>query len=70
MPVVDRARLGSHIAVHEHHVATVEHAQADEVLERLLGLVVLGGNHEARGVHVEAVHDAGTVLSLERPRRE
>ena len=34
------------------------------VLQRLLGLGVLGGNHEARGVHVKAVHDARPVVSL------
>ena len=31
-----------------------------------LGLVVLGREHEPRGVHVETVHDAGAVLALQR----
>ncbi len=65
---VDGAGVGRDVAPHERDVATVERAQADEVLQGLLGLVVLGREHEARGVHVEAVHDARAVVALERPQ--
>ena len=50
--------------VHERDVAAVEHAQADEVLQGLLRGVVLGGDHEARGLHVQTVHDSGALLPL------
>ena len=33
-------------------------------MERTLGVIVLSGKHEARGIAIQAMHDAGTVLAL------
>ena len=52
------------MAVDERNVAAVERARADEILERALGVVVFCREHKARGVTIQAMHDAGAVLAL------
>ena len=60
----DGPLVGDNVALDERDVASVERPQADEVLKGALGPIILGGDHETRGVHVEAVHDARTVVTL------
>ncbi len=64
----NRVLVAGHVTVDERDVAAVEHAHADQVLQGLLRRVVLGGDHESRGVHVEAMHDAGALLPLQHPQ--
>ena len=52
------------MAVHQGAVAPVDRAHAYVVLQAGGGEVGLGGQHEARGVAVQAVHDARAVLAL------
>ena len=65
---VDGPLVHDDLAVDERDIATVERTRADEVLQGALRVIVLGGEHEARGVAVEAVHDAWSVLPLHRAR--
>ncbi len=51
--------------MHEGNVAPVEGARADQILEGALRVVVLGREHESRGVPIEPVHDTGAVLTLD-----
>ena len=59
---VDHARVVRDDAVHEREVAPVHRAVADVGHEGVAGRVVLRGQHEARRVAVEAVHDAEAVV--------
>ena len=63
---VDRALVMCDVAVHERDVATIERAQANEILQRSLGSVVFRRKHETRRVAVEPMHDTRPVLSLKR----
>ena len=64
-PGVDGAFIHGDVSMHERDVAPIERARADEVLQLALRIVILGGKHEARGVTVQAVDDARTVLTLD-----
>ena len=61
---LDGALVRGNVALHQGHVSTIKHTQANEVLQGLLGLVGLCGDHETRGVHVKAVHNARPVFAL------
>ena len=45
-------------------IAAVERARADEILKRALGVVIFCREHKARGIAIQAMHDAGAVLTL------
>ncbi len=45
-------------------IAAVERTRANEILKRALRVVVLCRKHEARGIAIQAMHDAGAVLTL------
>ena len=64
VPPGDGPLVRGDVALDERDVAPVECPQTNEVLEGALGPIVLGGDHEARGVHVKTVHDARTVIAL------
>ena len=45
-------------------IAAVERTRANEILKRALGVVVFCREHKARGIAIQAMHDAGAVLTL------
>lgn len=45
-------------------ITTVERTRADKILKRALGVVVFCREHKARGIAIQAMHDAGAVLAL------
>ena len=61
---VDSALVHGDVPVNERDIATVECARADEILKRALGVVVFCREHKARGIAIQAMHDAGAVLTL------
>lgn len=61
---VDGALVHGDVPVNERNVAAVERARANEILERALGVVILGRKHETRGIAVQTMHDTGAVLTL------
>ena len=50
--------------MNERDIATVERARADKILKRALGVIVFCREHKARGIAIQAMHDAGSVLAL------
>ena len=52
------------MSVNERNIAAVERARTDKILERALGVVVLGRKHKARSVGIQTMHDAGAILAL------
>lgn len=53
------------MTVNERNVAAVERARTNKILERALGVVVLGSKHETPGgIAIQTMHDTGAVLAL------
>ena len=65
---VDGPLVHDDLAVHERDVAAVEGAGPDEVLQLALRVIVLCGEHEARRIAVQPMHDPRTVLPLHGPQ--
>ena len=61
---IDGALVHGDVTVNERNIATVERARADKILKRALGVVVFCREHKARGITIQAMHDAGSVLTL------
>jgi hypothetical protein len=62
---VDEPRVRRDVAVHEGEVAPVDGADLYRLGQSRLRAVVLRDHHQTRGVLVEPVHDAWTVLPLQ-----
>ena len=61
---VDGALIHGNMPVDERNIAAIERARTDKVLKCALGVVILGREHEARGIAVQAMHNTGAVLAL------
>ena len=61
---IDGALVHGDVPVDKRDIATIERARADKILKRALGVVVFCREHKARGIAIQAMHDAGSVLTL------
>ena len=55
---------GGDVAMHERDIAPVNRAHADSFLKKCLRMVVFCREHEAGGIHIEAMDDTGAIGAL------